>query len=206
MTDERFEHLMRDAAATYRTPPEAPLDEMWTEIERELKPEARGARHEWRRFAANRWTALAATLVLGIAIGRVSMRPSSAKPAARVATATSTDSGMAEPYQLATSKYLGQTAALLIALPTNASSARPDSQFVTRAGDLLSTTRLLLDSPAAKDPSMRSLLEDLELVLAQVVHLQNNQNKTELDLIHQALDQRDVIPRLRVAAQDISAN
>jgi hypothetical protein len=202
MMEEKFEQLMRDAAATYRTPPDAPLDDMWTEIERDaFRPQ-----RSWTRVAGSRWAALAATLILGIAIGRVSIKRPSIKSPASIASAIPTDSGMAEPYQLATSKYLGQTAALLIALPTNASAARPDSQFVARAGDLLTTTRLLLDSPAAKDPSMRSLLEDLELVLAQVVHLQNNQNKTELDLIHQALDTRDVIPRLRVAAQDISAN
>lgn len=204
MNEERFEQLMRDAAATYRTPPEAPLDDMWSEVERDAFRS--GTNRGWTRLATNRWAAMAATLILGIAIGRVSLRQPSAQPIAKVASAAPTDSGMAEPYQLATSKYLGQTAALLIALPTNASATHPDSQFVARAGDLLSTTRLLLDSPAAKDPSMRSLLEDLELVLAQVVHLQNNQNKTELDLIHQALDQRDVIPRLRVAAADISAN
>lgn len=204
MTEEKFEQLMRDAATTYRTPPEAPLDDMWTEIERDAFRS--GTQRRWIQVATSRWAALAATLILGIAIGRVSMRQSAVKPAADVASSTPADSGMAEPYQLTTSKYLGQTAALLIALPTNASAAHPDTQFVARAGQLLTTTRLLLDSPAAKDPSMRSLLEDLELVLAQVVHLQNNQNKTELDLIHQALDKRDVIPRLRVAAQDISAN
>jgi hypothetical protein len=70
----------------------------------------------------------------------------------------------------------------------------------------LTRTRLLLDSPAANDPTMRNLLEDLELVLAQVVHLENNQSRTELDLINRALEQRDVIPRLRTAAADISAN
>jgi hypothetical protein len=56
---------------------------------------------------------------------------------------------------------------------------------------------------------MRALLEDLELVLAQVVRLQNGQNgqdRTELDLINRALEQRDVIPRLRTAVADISAN
>ena len=53
---------------------------------------------------------------------------------------------------------------------------------------------------------MRNLLEDLELVLAQIVHMQNNQSHTELDLINRALEQRDVIPRLRTAAADISAN
>jgi hypothetical protein len=53
---------------------------------------------------------------------------------------------------------------------------------------------------------MRNLLEDLELVLAQVVRLHDAPSRTELDLIHQALDQREVLPRLTNAAADISAN
>jgi hypothetical protein len=85
-------------------------------------------------------------------------------------------------------------------------AGRANEQFLSRAGELLTRTRLLLDSPAANDPTMRNLLEDLELVLAQVVHLENNQSRTELDLINRALEQRDVIPRLRTAAADISAN
>ena len=105
-----------------------------------------------------------------------------------------------------TSQYLGQTAALLIALPSEVRAGRANGQFLTRAGELLTRTRLLLDSPAANDPTMRNLLEDLELVLAQVVHLENNQSRTELDLINRALEQRDVIPRLRTAIADLSAN
>jgi hypothetical protein len=72
----------------------------------------------------------------------------------------------------------------------------------------LLTTRLLLDSPSGADPSMRNLLEDLELVLVQVVRLEKERapsRSTELELIRQALDQRDVIPRLRTAAAEFDA-
>jgi hypothetical protein len=78
--------------------------------------------------------------------------------------------------------------------------------YMNRAHDLLLTTRLLLDSPAAADPRFRALLEDLELVLAQVVRLQSEQRRDELDLIRQALEQRDVLLRLRTAVADISAD
>jgi len=53
---------------------------------------------------------------------------------------------------------------------------------------------------------MRNLLEDLELVLAQVARLQNDHSRTDLDLINRALEQRDVLPRLRTAVADISAD
>lgn len=120
--------------------------------------------------------------------------------------ARTVDTSMGRPYEVETSQYLGQTAALLVSLPSEVKAGRADQQFSARAADLLARTRLLMDSPAANDPAMRSLFEDLELVLAQVVRLQNNGNRVELDIINRALEQRDVIPRLRTAAADNSAN
>ena len=151
--------------------------------------------------------------IVGVGLGRAShaARPRDAPAVAsagrrRGAPASHADTGVARPYELETSQYLGQTAALLVALPAEVKAGRADQQFTARAADLLTRTRLLMDSPAANDPAMRSLLDDLELVLAQVVRLQNNGNRTELDLINRALEQRDVIPRLRTAVADISAN
>ena len=208
MTNDRFEALMRDAAHTFRRPPEPDLDAMWAGIEDALGAERRtlrGGPH------VPRWVlsigAVAATLVVGIALGRMSMKstPASAPLMTKVATVAS--DMPAATYDLETSRYLGQTAALLIALPSEVHDGRTDDQFVGRASELLTRTRLLLDSPAANDAQMRSLLEDLELVLAQIVRLQDaHASRTELDLINRALQQRDVIPRLRNAAADISAN
>jgi hypothetical protein len=221
MKEDRFEALMRDAARTYRKPPEPDLEGMWSEIEREswgvvatTKPARIEAR--WLGTRASGWLA-AATLVIGIGLGRAStMMKHAASPAKQQEVAfvgsmapIRSDTSFDAPYNVETSQYLGQTAALLIALPSETRSGHPDDKFVGRAAELLTRTRLLLDSPAANDTQMRALLEDLELVLAQVVRLQDGQNgqdRTELDLINRALEQRDVIPRLRTAVADISAN
>lgn len=219
MKEDRFEALMRDAARTYRKPPQPDLDGMWTEIEREtwgVVATTKPARIEARWFGtrASGWLA-AATLVIGIGLGRASTMmkhdaaPVKQESVASIAPVRSSDTAFDAPYNVETSQYLGQTAALLIALPAETRSGHPDDKFVGRAAELLTRTRLLLDSPAANDTQMRALLEDLELVLAQVVRLQNGQNgqdRTELDLINRALEQRDVIPRLRTAVADISAN
>jgi hypothetical protein len=215
MTDDRFDELMRDAAQTYNRPSEAPLDKMWDAVERTAwgaAPTAAAPRFSMR---APGW-AIAATLIVGIGLGRASLMLNRAAPTqpaiqapapANTVASIRSDSSAAEPYEAETSRYLGQTAALLIALPSEVRAGRADDRFVARAGELLTRTRLLLDSPAANDPSMRSLLDDLELVLAQVVRLQNNHtSRTELDLINRALEQRDVIPRLRTAVADNSAN
>jgi hypothetical protein len=222
MTDDRFEHLMRDAERTYRVPPEPDLEGMWNAIASQMagvssrqnivalsaRPERRGVWHSSR-------VRIAAALIAGVALGRASIMLGShnatpaASPAPAVVASVSAprnDASMARPYEVETSQYLGQTAALLVALPTEVKAGRADQQFTARAEDLLTRTRLLMDSPAANDPAMRSLFDDLELVLAQVVRLQNNGNRIEMDLINRALEQRDVIPRLRTAAADISAN
>lgn len=207
---------LRKAAQSYNEPPElsqADLDGMWSAIEGEAF-EARGThdaplgKRRGSRFRGltTSLIALAATLVLGVAIGRMSARQpaTGSGPGSQVAVVDSLK--VPEPYQSTTSRYLGQTAALLATLPMEVRAGRTDERFVGRAHDLLLTTRLLLDSPASADPRIRTLLDDLELVLAQIVRLQTDQGSEELDLIRQALDSRDVLPRLRTAVADISAD
>jgi hypothetical protein len=68
------------------------------------------------------------------------------------------------------------------------------------ARDVLSSTRLLLDSPASRDPQLRALLADLELVLAQIVQLSGTPLQAgERELIERAMRDRDLLPRLRSA-------
>ncbi|HTI64014.1 MAG TPA: hypothetical protein VL524_10885 [Gemmatimonadaceae bacterium] len=215
MTDDRFEELLRDAARTYRNPPDSlpERDAMWAAIERRTWGPGqifRRTRPTLHRVPA--WLGIAATLIIGISIGRASsmlgrhQAPPQHVASVAAAKTVRTDSAVAMPYETETSQYLGQTAALLIALPSAMKGDGADDRLIARAAELLTRTRLLIDSPAARDPEMRGLLEDLELVLAQVVRLQENHSRTELDLINRALEQRDVIPRLRIAVADISAN
>jgi hypothetical protein len=197
MNDEQFDRLMKDAAETYRRPPQAPLNEMWAAIESEtfgvsIAPRSR------RSLLTNPWIRMAAVLVLGVAIGRGSTlvnRPADAPPIA-AASQPAPDS-----YDATTNRYLGETTALLVALPKQLENHQGDSAFADRAQQLLSTTRLLMDSPASADPNLRRLLEDLELVLAQVVQMPNGR-RDEAKMIRQALQERDVLPRLRDAVAD----
>ena len=207
MNEDRFNELMHDAERTYRNPPEPDFDAMWKSIERQHFGVAE--RSSGFRFAGKRWIGIAATLILGIGIGRASMSfnrsaPSQPPTIGAAEPVAVVEDPMARPYELETSQYLGQTAALLVALPSEMKEGGTSAQFALRAGELLSRTRLLMDSPAAGDPTLRNLLEDLELVLVQVVRL--GSGNTNLDLINRALEQRDVIPRLRRTAADISAN
>jgi hypothetical protein len=67
------------------------------------------------------------------------------------------------------------------------------------ARDVLTSTRLLLDSPASDDPEMRSLLQDLELVLAQIVQRTGQPDPLEDEMIDWTIEDRDLLPRLRRA-------
>lgn len=201
MDDQRFEELMRTAAPSFREPPPAPMDEMWDRIEREHYG-AVGRRNPWQRWVGP-VMGMAASLAIGFGLGRTSGPvaetgvPTSAT-AVTLASGPESSSDIAGPYRAVTSRYLGQAVALLVALPSS-SEYEPDQKLIERAGDLLSTTRLLLDSPAAEDPELRVLLDDLELVLAQVVRLSSKRPRQELELITDALEERDVLPRLQNA-------
>jgi hypothetical protein len=210
--DDQLPDAARLAVRGYHLPPElskSDLDAMWSGIESQMLPARTQAAHG-RSPVADRWfpvtrlAQMAAVLLLGVVIGRFVLPAERVVAPTTIAAAATDSTGVPEPYQATTSRYLGQTAALLVGLPSDGS--RADGANIGRAKDLLSTTRMLLDSPAASDPRLRALLEDLELVLAQVVRLQADRRGDELDFIRQALEQRDVLPRLRTAVADFSAD
>lgn len=217
--NDRLPEPLTAAAQDYNAPPEltrSELDAMWSDIEREAFPgrfssptrTERNPRGENGWYSLSRLLPLAAVLLLGVAIGRFGFpRATPMSPVLAAGPRLLPDSvGLAEPYQSTTSRYLGQTAALLVSLPAEVRAGRADAELLGRAHDLLLTTRLLLDTPAAADPRIRTLFEDLELVLAQIVRLETQQSRAELDLIRLALEQRDVLPRLRNAVADMSAD
>ena len=210
---DEIDDTTRAALRAYRSPPEPPLEEMWRGIEARRSGERFALRR--RRWAvAPTWLAAAAALVIGVGIGRYApartdvpapVQTTAVQPgnSSRNASVLS-DAELDVPYEVATSRYLGQTAALLTSLPDGVGNGQVDAQFSAQARDLLQTTRLLLDSPAGDDPDLRALLSDLELVLAQVAGLRSAGDREELDLITGALEQRDVLPRLQWVVAQIS--
>ena len=201
MDDQRFDELMDEAAPSFREPPAPPLEAMWANIEREHFG-VPSRQKLWQRWYAP-IVGMAATLLLGIGIGRmtaIDIQPVASGPITTAAAPTYDEAydDVTGPYRAVTSRYLGQTVALLVSLPSSR-DYQADGKLVERAGELLSTTRLLLDSPAADDPELKVLLDDLELVLAQVVRLSSRRHDQELEMITDALEERDVLPRLQNA-------
>jgi hypothetical protein len=119
------------------------------------------------------------------------------------ARAASSNADAMTPFRVATMQHLVATEALLVALRTDARAGRSDTTIATWAGDLLGTTRLLIDSPAAKDPQLKQLLEDLELVLAQISRLPGAHGEAaDLGIIDDAVRHRQIITRLRALSPE----
>jgi hypothetical protein len=102
------------------------------------------------------------------------------------------------PYRFAAMQHLSRAEALLTSFEEDTRAGRQDEQMRVWASDLLSSTRLLLDSPAGRDARMRPLLEDLELVLAQIRQAAEGRT-SERDMVVEGIDARGVLPRIRTA-------
>jgi hypothetical protein len=223
MTDERMDQLMDEAMASYRAPKEPPLDAIWARVEREhfdaprvgaaaphAAPHAAPeAPHRRPLRAPLRWMApvagIAATLLVGIGIGRYTATPATpVLPMVADATPRDADSlpVTLDPLQRTTSSLLRDAETLLASAPLESQAV--DAAFVDHARSMLMSTRLLMDSPAGSDPVMRAMLEDLELILAQFARLRAAPRAEELTFIADAMDERDVVPRLRTVAASLS--
>jgi hypothetical protein len=118
----------------------------------------------------------------------------------RVATTPRVAGDYNSAYQITTIQHLSEAEALLTSFKSHPTADRQmDAQLGVWARQLLSNTRLLLDSPVANDPQRRPLLEDLELVLVQIVQLSPGSTPQDRDLIEKSLQQDHVMTRLRTA-------
>lgn len=191
--DERLDERLRELAQDYHLPPEPPREAMW---------EAIHARRRWYRqpWARPRrplvWiAAAAAVLIVGVGIGRVSVRyeaPAGGShwEARSVSTAA---------YRLTAIEHLSQSEAFLTLFRASTLGGRDERLASATARQLLASNRLLLDSPAAHDRRVRLLLEDLELVLAEIAQLSPQPRDKDLELIKEGIERGGMLPRLRTA-------
>ena len=214
MLDDRFDDQMRDSAREYNTPPPTPKEEMWAAIQAEKaggqadrrtdgridedkRPSDRPSARPSVRFL--RWpAAIAALLALGIGLGRLSAPPPAPVAPVRVASDTLPRTSDVA-YRVATTEHLGQSEAFLTLFRASVRRGGNEQLASATARQLLATNRLLLDSPAASDARTRLLLQDLELVLAEIAQLSPRPSSPDLDLITEGLERGGVMSRLRTA-------
>lgn len=201
LPDEQLDRLLR--AARQESPPPVPRDEMWAAISARRQPPRGILRFRpwsgsWSRTLA--WPAgLAAVLALGFALGRLSHE---SPPSATLALPTPADapSRLGSPALAgAAMQHLSRAEIFLTGFRLEAGQKVPDAALLTGGRDLLGTTRLLLDSPQIQDARLRSLLQELEVVLAQVIQLQSEPSREDTDILVRQLDDNGMLPRLRTA-------
>lgn len=254
MNDEQRradERIARAAREAYNAPPPTPRDEMWSVIEARLDAGARARDRIGHARAVGRlswWMGVAAALVIGLGIGRLSLgtgegepgvasrpagsettgpptteaplagvpeareevppagendRPAGGTPTEPLRAAPSgvRDAGASPaPYATATRAHLSRSESFLTGVRVDLTAGSADAEFEAWARSLLSRTRLLLASPAGTDPETRRLLEDLELMLAQVVMTAATSDPAEVRLLGEGLEDSDLLQRLRTSS------
>ena len=194
MDDEELDPTLREAARAYHAPPEPPREAMWRAIqaERRLERARRPAARSWLPWAM----AAAAVLALGIGIGRLSS-PNVLPAPTSVAGTGAAPRVNETAYRVATLEHLGQSEAFLTLFRTSLRSGGQERVASGTARQLLSTNRLLLDSPAGQDRRTRVLLQDLELVLAEIAQLSPEASVGDRELIREGMERGGVLSRLR---------
>ncbi len=242
MSDEQFEEFLKREAQAYNAPPAAvPRDEMWSAIRARRTPK--------RRYGP--WIGMAATLLLGVGIGRFALDrdgatnenvlatapviplatsstraadsiadaiadavvrrppapglavPATGRRGTRIAAnrpATNSDGDAA--LQIMSREHLSRAEALVSVVAATPADAAMDSLTGRWARDMLTNTRLLLDSPAGNDPVRRRLFEDLETVLVQLIQ-RTGGAVDERQLIDRTLERTQLLTRLRNGAAGI---
>ena len=106
------------------------------------------------------------------------------------------------PEQVASREHMQRAEALITVVAAAPADAMMDSLTGRWAREMLTNTRLLLDSPAGDDVSRRRLLEDLETLLVQLVQ-RSGGAVDERYLIDRTLERTQLLTRLRTSAAGI---
>jgi hypothetical protein len=199
MMDDKLDEQLRDLAGEYNRPPETPREAMWTAIQKRRAAHRAPKRIGWKPFA---WGGLAAAavLIIGIFIGigvKTDAGPLAENPR-NGPTIRENDPDRA--FKIAAVQYLGETEEFLTVFRADVRQGQVDKNAPQRARQLLSSNRLLMDSPAAQDPEISGLLEDLELVLAEIARVSGTEpSQEEAGFIDDGIEEGGLLERLRTA-------
>ena len=170
---------------------DAHREEMWKVVSRSWTEQAVQRR---RRRVATAWggagLALAATLAVGILIGRGSTGPAPVdEPVARTPR-----SGLPMAYRVVVGEHFKEAETVLALF---AAESAADADLSSAARSLAATTRLLIGSRAGEDPEVRRMLLELEILLVQIERLVDERDAAERQVVREGLEDTAVLPRLR---------
>lgn len=197
MNEQDFEKLLDQARQTHNVPSEVPSERMWQAVEAGgLKPISKPGFQLWKPALA-----MAAVLVIGIGIGRWST-PDVINPTMSELTvpAETTPDRVSELYKVTAFALFDRADALLTDFRMEGCGAQQMEATSRWAGNLLTQTRVLQNSPAAENAELANLLTDLELVLAQIITINPDRCDQDVAWIRSGLTQRATVDRLRAVS------
>ena len=203
MSSDKFEDFVRRTARDYHRPPETPREQMWARLV------AARQERQWRQrregISVRRWMPLglaaAAALAVGVGIG-LGIGPRSPRPSGmEMAAVTPAPGGEQLPaaLRIAALDHLRHVETFLTVFLSEARAGDAAEETAALAGNLLMNTRLLMDSPVGRSARMAALLDDVEVMLAQISSYADSPTPAELQLIDQGIEQRGLLLKLRAA-------
>jgi hypothetical protein len=194
--DEKFDDFLRHAAKDYNAPVAPRTDALWAAIEPEVARAIAPKRRSMRPFTFLVGAAVAATLVLGVAIGRWTSRTTETRPVATRST-TADSSSMGPHARAVTLEHFAEAEVFLTSVRSELKAGLPDADRARRSRDLLVRTRVLLGASQHRAPEVARLLEDLELLLAEIAALPSAGSSLDQTLLDESMRDGNVIPRIR---------
>ncbi|MFT5233243.1 MAG: hypothetical protein ACI9UK_000643 [Candidatus Krumholzibacteriia bacterium] len=215
MSDSFDDKKWGDAVRGLNEPPAVPRDKMWQAIDdarrdkRQERPQVLAmptvAQSRGRFSGAWRIVAgLAAVLVIGVAVGRMTVTPNAPMIAEEVTEDVPSGNHTVRKKinRLATVDLFGRADFLLTDFKVQSCAQQATSPSPAWAAGMLLQTRLLMDTSVGSDPEMKKLLDELELVLAQIVGLSRENCAQDMAWIQKGLQENSTLERLRLVSDD----
>jgi len=201
--DDKFDALVRREMKYYHATTSAPADEIWAAIEADVADAIRAPRRHRTRWT---WVAvaagMAAALVIGMALGR---RSTPATIASTPVPVAADDAPLQAQLRAKTVSHLADAEMFLTAVRADLQAGRSDPERVARSRDLLTRTRLLEGTSNGQAPAVERLLQDLELVLAEISALPDTGRPIDRELLADRLRKGTILPRIRTTLPAPSA-
>jgi hypothetical protein len=200
-SDEQLDKWIAKQAQSYHQADYLPREEMWAAIQATRR--SRTVLPIRPRVRLLAWSVgVAAILALGMGIGIIMANQLGDSGPAVAATDMLPEAGprrfrVSTALAVATTEHLAQTETFLSLFRDAVRSGSASPYAGAAARTLLATNRLLTDSQVAQDAVLKELLQDLELVLAQIAQLREGSWEGETDLITDGIEQRAVLTRLQ---------
>jgi hypothetical protein len=200
MPDDKVDDFINRSAAGYRGAAKPDADRIWAAIEHDVADAIIPARRN--RFVKRVWlfagAAAAAALIIGVGLGRWSSNRAGTQAVATSRALTREDSLRIAAHRLASVfDHLGATEMFLTGVRADLTAGRTDADRTVRGRELLARTRLLLGAGQPQSQAVTRLLEDVELLLAEICALPDSGRAADAALIQETFRRNSILPRIR---------